>query len=61
MSTIIRGCIILGVVSLILGIISRIVLKPFFVEAQAYLQFASFCFLAAITFLLYKIAYKVED
>jgi hypothetical protein len=61
MHTIIRGCIILGVVSLILGIISRIVLKPFFVEAQAYLQFASFCFLAAITFLLYKIAYKVED
>lgn len=61
MHTIIRGCIVLGVVSLILGIISRIVLKPFFVEAQAYLQFASFCFLAAITFLLYKIAYKVED
>lgn len=61
MGTIIRGSIILGIVSLILGIISRIVLKPFFVEAQAYLQFANFCFLAAITFLLYKIAYKVED
>lgn len=61
MGTIIRGCIIVGVIALILGIISRIVMKPFYVEAQAYLQFASFCFLAAITFLLYKIAYNVED
>jgi len=61
MSTIIKGCIIAGVIALILGFVSRLTLKPFFVEAQAYLQFAQLCFLVAVTFLLYKIAYKVED
>lgn len=61
MSTIIKSCIILAVIALILGIVSRLTLIPFFVEAQAYLQFAQFCFLAAITFLLYKIAYKTDD
>lgn len=61
MGTIIKGCIILGVTSLILGVVSRFTMFPFFVEAQAYLQFAQFCFLSAITFLLYKIAYKIED
>jgi len=61
MGTIIKGCIVVGVISLIMGLVSRLTMKPFFVEAQAYLQFAQFCFLAAITFLLYKIAYKTED
>ncbi len=61
MGTIIKSCIILAVVSLILGLVSRLTMHPFFVEAQAYLQFAQYCFLAAITFLLYKIAYKTED
>ncbi|MCD6441845.1 MAG: hypothetical protein J7L86_08730 [Candidatus Marinimicrobia bacterium] len=61
MGTIIKGCILLGVISLILGVVSRFTMVPFFVEAQAYLQFAQFCFLSAITFLLYKIAYKIED
>ncbi|MFH1212935.1 MAG: hypothetical protein V1681_02510 [Candidatus Neomarinimicrobiota bacterium] len=61
MGTIIKGCIIFGVLSLIMGLVSRLTMKPFFVEAQAYLQFAQFCFLASITFLLYKIAYKTQD
>ncbi|MBU0713489.1 hypothetical protein KJ762_05240 [bacterium] len=61
MGTIIKSCITLAVISLILGLVSRFTMKPFFVEAQAYLQFANFCFLASITFLLYKIAYKTED
>jgi len=61
MDTIIKGCIIVGVISLIMGVVSRLTMKPFFVEAQAFMQFAQFCFLAAITFLLYKIAYKVKD
>jgi len=61
MSTIIKSFIVLAIVSLILGLVSRLTLRPFFVEAQAYLQFAQFCFMAAITFLLYKIAYKQED
>jgi hypothetical protein len=60
-NTIIRGCIIFGVISLIMGLVSRLTLKPFFVEAQAYLQFTQLCFLAAMTFLLYKIAYKTQD
>jgi len=61
MTTIIRTCIILGIISLIMGLVSRLTLRPFYVEAQAYLQFGQFCFLAAITFLLYKIAFKVND
>lgn len=61
MNTIIKGSVILGVISLIMGLVSRLTMKPFFVEAQAYLQFAQLCFLAAMTFLLYKIAYKVQD
>ena len=61
MSTIIKSCMILAIISLILGLVSRFSMKPFFVEAQAFLQFAQFCFLAAITFLLYKIAYKTKD
>jgi len=61
MTTIIRSCIVLAIISLIMGMISRITLRPFYVEAQAYLQFAQFCFLASVTFLLYKIAYKIED
>lgn len=44
MGTIIKGCIIFGVLSLIMGLVSRLTMKPFFVEAQAYLQFAQFCF-----------------
>jgi len=61
MGTIIKSCIILALVSLILGLVSRLTMRPFFVEAQAYLQFAQYCFLAAITFLLYKISFKTED
>jgi|GEM_PF-444497 hypothetical protein len=61
LGTIIKGCIVFGVISLIMGLVSRLTMKPFFVEAQAYLQFAQFCFLSAITFLLYKIAYKTQD
>ncbi len=60
MAIIIKGSILAAVVSVILGVISRITLTPFFVEAQAYLDFAQFCLLIATTFLLYKIAYKVE-
>lgn len=51
----------LAIISLILGLVSRLTLLPLFVEAHAYLEFAQFCFLAAITFLLYKIAFKIEE
>jgi len=61
MTTIIRTSIILGIISIIMGLVSRLTLRPFYIEAQAYLQFGQFCFLAAITFLLYKIAFKVND
>ena len=61
MNTIIRGCVVLAVISLILGVVSRLTMQPLFVEAHAYLEFAQFCFLAAITFLLYKMAFKIEE
>jgi len=60
MSIIIKGSILAAVVSLILGVISRITMIPFFVEAQSYLDFAQFCLLIAVTFLLYKMAYQVD-
>jgi len=55
MLTLIKSSIILGIISLILGIVSRITVQPFFLEAQSYLEFSQLCFIAAITFLLYKI------
>jgi len=54
----VKACIVIGIVSLMLGIISRMLLIPFFVEASAYLQFSEFCFITAITFMLYKMVYK---
>jgi len=48
----------IGVVSLVLGIISRLMRKPFFgiqVEAQAFLAFTSVCLLFAITFALLQV------
>ena len=48
-----------GVVSLILGIISRLMRVPFFggmqLEAQAFLAFTSVCLLFAITFALLQV------
>ncbi|MBO8132084.1 MAG: hypothetical protein H0Z29_11345 [Candidatus Marinimicrobia bacterium] len=58
MDLIIKACFVIGIVSLIMGIISRMLLVPFFVEANAYLSFSEFCFIVAIAFMLYKIAYK---
>ena len=40
--------IIVAAISLIVGIISRIMVKPIVVDAQAYLQFAQTCLLFAI-------------
>lgn len=42
----------IAVICLIVGIISRLTLKPIVVEAQAYLQFAQACLLLAISLLL---------
>ena len=58
MDTIIKSAMIVGVVSLIMGVVSRLTMYAIFVEAQAYLQFAQLCFLVAISFLLYKHVYK---
>jgi len=61
MKSIIKISITVGLISMIMGIISRLSMKPFFVEAEAFLQFSQFCLLVAITFLLYKIAYKLNN
>ncbi len=54
MNNFIKIFIVFGFVSVILGIASRISVTPFVVEASSFLEFAQFCFLVAITFLLYK-------
>jgi len=50
------GCLFLAAISLIVGIISRILLKPFpfGLEAQAYVQFAQ-------TLLLFAIAIGIKE
>lgn len=50
------GCIVLAAISLVLGIISRLLLKPFplGLEAQAYVQFSQ-------TLLLFAIALGLKD
>lgn len=40
---------IVGLISLILGIISRLTATPFIVEANAFLRFTNTCFLFAIS------------
>lgn len=55
MKTIAYVVLIVGGISLIMGIISRLTLTPVGagrIEAQAFLAFANTCFLAAITFIL---------
>ncbi|NIO49839.1 MAG: hypothetical protein GTN73_10455 [Candidatus Aminicenantes bacterium] len=49
MRRICEAFIVVAVISIIVGIISRILLKPFFgIEAQAFLQFTQTCLLFAI-------------
>jgi len=56
MKKIADGCLLLSVLSLILGIISRIILKPFplGLQAQAFLQFTQ-------TLLLFAIALGIRE
>ena len=60
MKTIANIAIVVGVISLVVGIISRITLTPVSLvpgglEAQAILAFTNTCFLVAITFILLQI------
>lgn len=48
--------IIVGCIALILGIVSRVIVQPLVVEAQAFLQFGQACFLFAIAILVGKVA-----
>ena len=49
MKKICEGFIVVAAISLVLGIISRLLMKPFFaIEGQAFLQFTQACLLFAI-------------
>ncbi len=49
MRKICEAFIIVAVISLVVGIISRLLVKPFFgIEAQAFLQFTQTCLLFAV-------------
>lgn len=52
----IDGCLVLAAISLVLGIISRLLLKPFpfGLEAQAFVQFSQ-------TLLLFAIAFGIKE
>jgi len=56
MKTIFDGCLIVAVLSLIVGIISRLLIKPliFGLEGQAFVQFAQ-------TLLLFAIAIGIKE
>ena len=57
MRAIVYIAIIVGAISLVLGIISRITLQPVGpgIEAQAFLQFTNTCLLVAITFAVLRL------
>ena len=61
MKNFVKSLIILGFISIILGIISRLTMQIIIVQAEAYLQFSQFCYLVAITFILYKMGFKDEE
>lgn len=42
------GALLVGLISLVLGIISRLILAPIVVEAHAFLDFTSICFLFSL-------------
>ena len=49
MRKICEALIVVAAISLVLGVISRLIVKPFFgIEAQAFLQFTQACLLFAI-------------
>ena len=52
----IDGCLVLAAISLVLGIISRLLLKPLFfgLEGQAFVQFSQ-------TLLLFAIAFGIKE
>ncbi|MCM8801214.1 MAG: hypothetical protein NC912_04280 [Candidatus Omnitrophica bacterium] len=63
MNAIINSAIIVALVSLVLGIISRVTmfrlpLAPGGIGASAFLEFTNTCLLVAITFILLKISKK---
>ncbi|MCX7661282.1 MAG: hypothetical protein N2Z79_01190 [Candidatus Omnitrophica bacterium] len=59
MKTIVNLSIALGLISLLVAIISRLLVKPIpiatGIEARALVNFANACFLVAITFILLQI------
>ncbi len=58
MKVMINGSLVIAGLSLIIGIISRLTLKPVgpsMIEAQAFLQFTNTCLLIAITFTLLEL------
>jgi sensor domain CHASE-containing protein len=54
--TIVNGCLVLAAISLVVGIVSRLLLKPLFfgLEGQAFVQFSQ-------TLLLFAIAFGIKE
>lgn len=58
MKNVVKVLIVFGFVSIILGILSRVAMKPFIVEAASFLDFSNFCFISSITLILYDWVYN---
>ncbi|MBN2280601.1 MAG: hypothetical protein JXQ65_08475 [Candidatus Marinimicrobia bacterium] len=58
MKNVVKVLIIFGFISIILGVLSRIAMTPFIVEAGAFLDFSLFCFISSIALILFDHVYN---
>ncbi len=61
MKNVVKVLIVFGFISIILGVLSRIAMTPFVVEAASFLDFSIFCFLASITLILFDYVYNQNE
>ncbi len=61
MKNVVKILIVFGFIAIILGVLSRISMTPFLVDAEAFLDFSSICFLSSITLILFDNIYNKND
>jgi len=61
MKNVVKVLIVFGFISIILGVLSRIAMTPFIVEAESFLDFSIFCFLSSITLILFDHVYNEKQ
>lgn len=61
MKNVVKVLIIMGFISIFLGVVSRVSMRPFIVEAEAFLSYSIFCFLASMTLTIYDFVYNKKE